>query len=139
MTNLEAADLLDNLIGMVFDNHDSDYDEALSKGRDILKSEPCEDCISREAILNSICDYICGKDIRCVNKHICRMKKMINDLPSVYPKPKTGRWITVNKGLIVTSYKCSECGRTVGDDTGYDVTKDYPYCHCGAKMQEVEE
>jgi hypothetical protein len=38
MTNLEAADLLDNLIGMVSDNHDSDYDEALSKGRDILKS-----------------------------------------------------------------------------------------------------
>ena len=38
------------------------------------------------------------------------------------------------KGLKITSYKCSKCGRVVMDDTGYDVSKDYPYCHCGAKM-----
>lgn len=29
MTRIEAIDLLDNLIGMVDDNHDSDYDTAL--------------------------------------------------------------------------------------------------------------
>ena len=29
MTNKQARELLDNLIGMVEDNHDSDYDEAL--------------------------------------------------------------------------------------------------------------
>lgn len=56
-------------------------------------------------------------------------------IPPTEPERKTGKWITVDKGLIVTSYKCSECGRTVRDDTGYDVCKDYPYCHCGARME----
>ena len=32
MTNEEAKDLLDNLIGMVEDNHSSDYDTALQMG-----------------------------------------------------------------------------------------------------------
>lgn len=51
---------------------------------------------------------------------------------------KTGRWICGDTGLMVTEYKCSECGRTVRDDTGYDVYLDYPYCHCGAKMLKTE-
>lgn len=50
---------------------------------------------------------------------------------------KTRKWITVDKGLIVTLYKCSECGRMAIDDSGYDVCRDYPYCHCGAKMEEI--
>lgn len=52
---------------------------------------------------------------------------------------KTGRWICGDTGLMVTEYKCSECGRTVRDDTGYDVYKDYPYCHCGAEMRKDGE
>lgn len=128
MTNLEAADLLDNLIGMVSDNH---------KGRDILKSEPCEDAISIEEAIHCLEQLV--TDMPQLKLYAQKVADAMRDLHPVYPKPKTGRWITVNKGLKVTSYKCSECGRTVGDDTGYDVTKDYPYCHCGAKMEEVEE
>lgn len=52
-------------------------------------------------------------------------------------RPK-GHWILKVKGLQVTDYYCSECGRYVKDDTGYDVSKDYPFCHCGADMREVE-
>lgn len=37
MTNLEAIELLDNLIGMVEDNQDNDYDEALKMGIEALK------------------------------------------------------------------------------------------------------
>jgi DNA-directed RNA polymerase subunit RPC12/RpoP len=57
------------------------------------------------------------------------------------PKPerKKGKWIMKYKGYAVTSYKCSECGRTVKDDTGYDVSKDYPFCHCGADMREEQD
>ena len=36
MTNEEAKDLLDNLIGMVEDNHGADYDSALRMGVDAL-------------------------------------------------------------------------------------------------------
>ena len=40
MTKEEAIDLLDNLIGMVTDNQDSDYDEALKMAIDALKERP---------------------------------------------------------------------------------------------------
>ena len=59
--------------------------------------------------------------------------------PTVEPERKKGKWIMEYKGAAVTSYKCSECGRTVKDDTGYDVSKDYPFCHCGADMREDPE
>ena len=49
-------------------------------------------------------------------------------------KPK-GEWIETQRGIHVTDYKCSCCGRTVRDDTGYDVASDYPFCNCGAKMR----
>ena len=48
MTREESIDLLDNLIGMVEDNHNSDYDTALHMAIKALEQEPCEDCISRE-------------------------------------------------------------------------------------------
>lgn len=40
MTNKEAINLLDNLIGMVEDNQNSDYDTALHMAIDSLKAEP---------------------------------------------------------------------------------------------------
>jgi len=40
MTKEKAIDLLDNLIGMVTDNQDSDYDEALKMAIDALKERP---------------------------------------------------------------------------------------------------
>ena len=61
------------------------------------------------------------------------------DAPTIEPKRKTGKWIEEQRGIKVTLYKCSECGRTVMDDTGYDVAEDYPFCHCGADMRQREE
>ena len=40
MTIKEAINLLDNLLGMVDDNQNSDYDQALHMGIDALKAEP---------------------------------------------------------------------------------------------------
>ena len=50
-------------------------------------------------------------------------------------KRPQGEWIETQRGIHVTDYKCSCCGRTVMDDTGYDVSKDYPFCNCGADMR----
>ena len=61
----------------------------------------------------------------------------IDSMPIIEAEPKHGRWIEDEKGAKVTAYKCSECGRVVWDDTGYDVSKDFPYCHCGAKMDDT--
>ena len=67
-----------------------------------------------------------------------RLKEMVADAPTIEPERKTGKWIEEQRGIKVTLYKCSECGRTVMDDTGYDVAKDYPFCHCGAEMNGSE-
>jgi hypothetical protein len=57
-------------------------------------------------------------------------------LPPAQHERKKGRWIVIVRGFKLTSYKCSECGRYIVDDTGYDVKKDYPFCNCGADMKE---
>ncbi len=58
--------------------------------------------------------------------------------PAVQPEQKKGKWIEYDPGIKITSYKCSECGRVVRDDTGYNVAEDYPFCHCGADMRNEE-
>ena len=54
MTREEAIGLLDNLIGMLEDNHNSNYDTALQMAIKALEQEPCDDCISRQAMLDGL-------------------------------------------------------------------------------------
>lgn len=52
MTNAVAIDLLDNLIGMVDDNQENDYDSALRMAIDALKAQADGDTISRQAAID---------------------------------------------------------------------------------------
>lgn len=56
MTREEAADLLDNLIGMVEDNQENDYDEALKMAIEALNVPDTNvgDTISRQAAIDAI-------------------------------------------------------------------------------------
>ena len=55
MTNEEAIDLLDNLLGMIDDSQGNDYDAAFKLGIKALAIiQPCEDVISREHLLSEI-------------------------------------------------------------------------------------
>lgn len=67
------------------------------------------------------------------------IRDVLNDLPSVQPAQKTGRWIYGNCG----DYVCSVCGWTFSDELPY-MAREYDaeteeimrYCmHCGAKME----
>ena len=51
------------------------------------------------------------------------------------PKRVKGRWIEILSYKNHT-YKCSECGRLLVNvtDGRNNVSKHYPYCHCGADM-----
>lgn len=57
---------------------------------------------------------------------------------------KTGYWIydKHKSDWYDSIYRCSCCGRTIliSFDKKADVNlcRDYPYCHCGAKMEEEE-
>lgn len=46
-----------------------------------------------------------------------------------------GKWKIIRPGEWTATFRCSECGRhiTVDPKLG-DPKKNYPYCHCGAKM-----
>lgn len=96
-----------------------------------LEQEPCEDCISRQAV----CDMIekaqiitdgefCGYCIEDID---------INTLPSVTPQPKTGHWVRVDKNKL----RCSKC-------EVIHLIAQYPngkidWCpNCGAKMVESQ-
>lgn len=106
--------------------------------------EPYEDCISRQAVLdaldknkysNEYCENHCiDWSINLGMAHI-----VVNELKPVIPQSKTGHWIYDDQHSTWSNltYECSCCKRTiiVPYETKDDIYKDYPYCHCGAKME----
>lgn len=63
----------------------------------------------------------------------------------VVQEPKTGHWIlNDNQGVQAVgylTYHCSECGREICSKYHGKISllKEYPYCHCGAKMVDPQE
>lgn len=113
--------------------------EALEK----IDQEPCEDCISREAVENAIkyaeINFTVNSDIdftkhkrevqEIVNGIIDAQIKALRDLPSVTAQPKMGKWIYTGDYITDGMLKCSECGFE------HDVSERFSYCpNCGAKM-----
>ena len=115
--------------------------------------EPCEDCISRQAVDDAIYDYSRSCDVNYE-----QIMEFIDKLPSVKPtytdeeidkaqaveqayvdkmvelavketkRPK-GHWIIIDDCELFMA-KCSECGEIVDSR----MINKYPYCHCGAEM-----
>ena len=84
MTREEAIDLLDNLIGMVEDNHNSNYDTALQMAIKALEQEPCEDAISRQAMLDGLASIAKAKAKSDAQKALMgRVMFFTEHLPSV--------------------------------------------------------
>ena len=65
--------------------------EALEMAIKLLAQEPCEDAISRQAVINALCD---GCELFKSGEQTCRSKceeyHFLATLPSVTPQPKTG-------------------------------------------------
>ena len=77
-----------------------DYKEALQMAIEALEQEPCEDAISRQAVMYALCD-ICelfhkNGEETCLTK--CESYRFLATLPSVEPKKKT-EWIPVSERL----------------------------------------
>lgn len=94
-----------------------------------LEQEPCEDAISRDAVLEW-----CG-DIN-MDVYTNEVKEFVNQLPSV--TQKSGKWIDDGfyaEGYSHKAFHCSKCGHNV---LGFkeDLSN---YCpDCGAKMESNE-
>ena len=134
MTRSEA---IGNLIHAIRWN-DMPKKEALDMAVKALKQEPCEECVSRQAALDAF--GLSEKTRKYGGDHsgydmvmLYEIQDILEDLPSVTPAQKTGRWkrVSIDKYVqhAMAFYRCSECrGESIG------MSK---YCqNCGTKMEE---
>lgn len=149
MTREEAANILSNDI---IDGHvegNARFMDAFWFAVDNLKAEPCEDAVSRADTLQSFesyCDNNCqySKKQRDVMCGACMMGdaiEIVENLPPVTPKQRTGKWIQrhVIGSRNIEMTVCSECGEEFSYDAETGVSE-YNFCpNCGAKMEGVSE
>lgn len=99
-----------------------------------LEQEPCEDAISRQAVIDAIYDME-------ILKYRIDLENVIKALPSVKPQEKTGHWVKTPKAVMGEGYMwyCDKCEHQVYQDS----SKSYPsekYCpNCGTRMVEEQE
>lgn len=89
------------------------------------------DLISRQAAIDFIKDhsYPVRYDGNSIEQGmtVTGIEQALNEMPSIHPKQKTGRWIDMDDHVM-----CSCCGAT-----HYGADKNY--CpNCGAKMESEE-
>lgn len=113
---MEYADRLENI-------------EIYNRALQALEKEPCEDAISRKAVIKAVDahtneDGTLDDDITII----------LEDLPSVQPKSKTGHWIGNELG------HCDNCGVEGCASDIWNNCKGDKYCpNCGAKIIDEEE
>lgn len=125
----------------------NEYHTALDMAIQALEQELCEDAISRQAAKRILEDRFLElqkwHDDKRHETNYCL--NTILELPSVNPQPKTGHWILNDhqgvQAVGCLAYHCSECGREICSKYHGKISllKEYPYCHCGARMEESEE
>lgn len=94
--------------------------ESLKAWKEALEQEPCEDCISRQAVMN------CFKKWQpYMATRLFGFEKELSSLPPVIPQPKIGHWIDTG-----SSQECSECGEM---QYGYDNFRFY-CANCGCRI-----
>ena len=118
-------------IGQLFSCEE--LEELRSKIWKQVEQEPCDDAISRDAVINAICDYVAFEEYEDKSHTftIRPLEKRIDALPPV--TRKTGKWIgkDFRKEEYVLTGKCSVCGRrsVIGEFCSY----------CGHRMYEPQE
>lgn len=125
-------------------------DESVDESKGVV-DERVDDCISRQAVLKAIdvkawefCDYLIHNDRNDEQKPVLHfadnLRECISeDLSSVTPVEKVGRWIEKDGYDGDTYYDCSECGESWTTIDGTPWNNGMKYCpNCGAKM-EVKE
>lgn len=106
------------------------YDQIMIVAED--EPEECGDCISRQAVLDTI-GNVPDYDDGMVWEALSHAQRDVALLPSVSPQPKMGQW-NFTKHYGRDYYVCSVCGMERMDDH----SSGWNYCpNCGAKMQEV--
>jgi len=151
MTREEAIEIIkayrEKLNNSVSNQLDGDI-KALDMAISALEQEPCEDAVSRDAVLKTLDNMDKALDEnRTVEEYKALLKECYKELPSV--TQKSGKWITEEIGEGRKVY-CSECKESAvfeyvrdGDiysSYGHGVVKKTKYCpNCGAKMESEDK
>ena len=99
-----------------------------------LEQEPCEDAISRQAVLDILWHTSFRDDYEY---KVCKNK--IIELPSVEQEPKTGHWIEKDGFDGDVYYDCSECGESWTTIEGTPWDNEWNFCpNCGARMESSD-
>ena len=100
--------------------------------------EPCKDVVNRQAEIDALVKRtgLSWENLKIIHPMFC----VLENLPSVQPERKTGRWIYGEDDVAMCDgYHCSECGFFVPWDYKrkfIDYIEDYNFCpHCGADMR----
>ena len=91
---------------------------------DYIRREDVKDAL-QEKVFHNLTDEFYGA------------MQVIDELESADVVPvRHGMWLPIVS--YNNTYKCSECGRLLVDITDglKMVAKNYPYCHCGVKMDK---
>jgi ribosomal protein L37E len=105
--------------------------EACEMAIEALEQQPCDDCISRQAVLDMLEDI--NAETEGVGFYYEHYVEYIKNLPPVTPQPKIGRWINID----ATHSKCDRCGAVfeIASENG-----ESNYCpNCGAKMESEDK
>lgn len=103
--------------------------EWLKDYKRLLEQEPCEEAISRQAVVGYLCTH-CPDDAECFKD--CDDIKNIKAFPPVTPQPKIGHWeyVQYDSNPKIGNYHCSVCRHIIIP------FKNQKYCpNCGAKME----
>ena len=137
MTNKEAIIVLKNIawFGKIYDQEQTEEAVDMAINALTAQPEPCEDAVSRQAILNYKCDCYDSEDhllYAVPTGYILRM-------PSVHPERKKGKWIIDHlcstTGGTYQVIRCSLCGHSEPWRMGEN-----KFCpNCGADMREGQD
>ena len=135
MTREEATEILkayrNKLSNSVSNQLDGDI-KAFDMAIKALEQEPCEDAISRQAVLELAFDMAEIDGEHFDEPFMVIEVADIKDLPPVTPQQKVGRWIVKKapRGYC-DLYEC-QCG--------WEQTENTRYCpNCGCRMVEPQE
>lgn len=126
---------------------DKQHYEAKQMAIKALEQEPCEnDCISRKDALEAVDKRIeeLSKDREFIHKcghiDVSGVKKWINKIPFVQPKPKIGHWIGDKAYPICPKCNCNIIVEYISYSDYAEMYKPMKYCpNCGCRMIEPQE
>lgn len=101
----------------------------------LVKIQPCEDAISRQAVRDTIFEECSGIKLDIDFAKVLLLQRAIKALHPVTPQPKIGHWIWQTEDI----YRCSECGEDIHVKEVMNVPQ-YVLCPiCGTRMEPQKD